>query len=193
MFRLIIILFVLTFNLSYKDLEYNYKYPDTFIDVNKSISTKIDRVGEVYKYKTIVEWKNIPNERGYDIIALIHDEQVKNIGEPIFNVNYCISNSCFNNSYYTYDKFENGIGITFKLPEGKIDSLIIKLSYYVKTKKDFSNLVVIADYKHKMSNTNCKYNNYNLDNDEIKILANEDFYDKTNQSKGYWFYSMKEE
>ena len=37
MFRLIIILFVLTFNVSYNDLEYNYKYPDTFIDVNKSI------------------------------------------------------------------------------------------------------------------------------------------------------------
>ena len=91
-----------------------------------------------------------------------------------------------------YNKFKNGIGITFKLPEGKIDSLIIKLSYYVKTKNDFLNLVVTADYKHKLSNANCKYNNYNLDNDQIKILVNEDFYDKTNQSKGYWFYSMKE-
>lgn len=183
MFRIVIIFTLLFFN---SDLL--FKYPDSSTDIDKVISTKINKTKDVFKFKSEVKWINIPKERNYDIISISYDGPVEVIGDPIFLVNYCTKTKCESSSNYEYKRFNEGTGVTFKLPNGELTSLTIKFSYYVKSKNDLSNLNIITDYKHSIKkNDNKKYNNYVLKNGKIIIKGNEMNYESSNQSKGYWY------
>lgn len=122
----------------------------------KKMTTSILAVNSYYRYKVELEWKNMPKVRSYDTIAIGFASSVKNLGTPIFNEEYCVTNGgCYDVSGYVYSYVgRNGIGVTFRVPSGSLDSM--KQTLYFDVQKNTSSTIITqyayGDYAHATKN-----------------------------------------
>lgn len=138
------------------------EYDNAEVDINlfggqtvettyKKLSSTIYSYDSYYRYKAVLTWKNMPSKRSYDIIAIGYDSNVMNANSPKFGTTYCyISGGCKTSSTFYSQYFSNGVGVSFKLPEGDLKSLETTLYFDVKKKNNSTiyNLNAAADYSH---------------------------------------------
>lgn len=140
------------------EAEYNNINPTNINDIAsiettyKKMTTSIEKSNLNYKYKVVVNWKNMPSARSYDIIAIGFPASVKNSFSPTFENKYCTSSTkCYTSSttYYSYIG-NNGVGVVFKQPTGSLYSLTETLS--VLMDKNTSSTIIAqyayGDYAH---------------------------------------------
>ena len=107
--------------------------------------------GSYYRYKMTLEWRKMPSTRSWDIIALGHETNVEPGISATFEQEWCKSSGCttsFEGNYYSYDDAEI---VTFKLPTGKLTSMISFLYYpviRVNPNQVIEKITTIGDYAH---------------------------------------------
>lgn len=117
----------------------------------KKLTTTISSNGTTYRYKAVLNWKNMPKVRSYDIIAIGHYASVTQNGNVVFSQEYCTSTTnCTTSTNFTQQKFANGVSATFKLPTGNYISLKQTLYFDVKKNVDATIIKQLAagDYAH---------------------------------------------
>lgn len=89
------------------------------------LTTSISTIGSYYRYNADIQWKSIPSTRSYDVIGIGFPSNVKKLGGLYFEQVYCTSStSCNTSTSYLYSySGTNGVGITFKQPNGSLYSL----------------------------------------------------------------------
>lgn len=117
----------------------------------KKLTTTILSNGSLYRYKTVLTWKQIPVVRSYDTIGIGHYSSVKYNSSSYFEQTYCLtSGSCRTLTTYYPQYFSTGVSATFKVPEGNLSSLSQTFLYDV-TKNVNTTIVSQAaygDYSH---------------------------------------------
>lgn len=116
----------------------------------KKLTTSISSNGSYYRYKAVLNWKEIPKVRSYDIIGIGRYGSVKVKGTPSFEMEYCTSGKCTTTTSATKKNFTNGSGASFKLPTGSIDTMQVTYYYDVEKNTDATILTQKAtgDYSH---------------------------------------------
>ena len=117
----------------------------------KKLTTTISSNGTTYRYKAVLNWKNMPKVRSYDIIAIGHYASVTQNGNVVFSQEYCTNTTnCTTSTNFTQQKFTNGASATFKLPTGNYISLKQTLYFDVKKNVDATIIKQLAagDYAH---------------------------------------------
>lgn len=117
----------------------------------KSMTTSILANGSYYRYKNILSWKKMPKTRSYDIIAIGYPSNVRPLSTATFSQYYCISGEGCTTQYNgSFLYFDNGVGASFKLPTGTLQSL--KQTLYFDVKKNTSATIktqsASGDYAH---------------------------------------------
>lgn len=159
-----------TFEIS--EVEYNSIQPDSLVLLSnysgevettyKSMTTTISTNGSYYRYKVVLNWKNIPSTRSYDIIGIGFLGSVKVRNNLNFQQYYCVTSSGCTTSTTNYPQiFSSGAGTTFKLPTGNLYSL--KQTLYFDVEKNTTSTIILqeayGDYSHATSSislTNAK-------------------------------------
>lgn len=123
----------------------------------KKLTTSILSNGSYYRYKAVLDWKNMPKVRSYDTIAIGHYASVKLRGNLQFSQTYCYSSGdCRTTSAYYPHTFTAGSSATFKLPEGTFSSLT--QTFYFDVQKAVNSNVVkqnaSGDYAHATKSIN---------------------------------------
>lgn len=158
----------------------------------KKMTTSILAVNSYYRYKVKLEWKNIPKVRSYDTIAIGFGASVKNLGSPIFNEKYCVTNgNCYNVSGYVHSYIgRNGIGITFSVPTGKLDSL--EQIMYFDVQKNTSSTIITqyayGDYAHATKSVSLsKASDYTVTTGGINHSSDSiTYYDEISTARATW-------
>lgn len=158
----------------------------------KKMTTSILSVNSYYRYKVKLEWKNIPKVRSYDTIAIGFGASVKNLGSPIFNEKYCVTNgNCYNVSGYVHSYIgRNGIGITFSVPTGKLDSL--EQTMYFDVQKNTSSTIITqyayGDYAHATKSVSLsKASDYTVTTGGINHSSDSiTYYDEISTARATW-------
>ncbi len=120
----------------------------------KRMTSSILSNGSYYRYKVVLDWKNMPATRSYDIIAIGYSAQVIPVSTCYFVQDYCDVSGCNSTYSFTESVFSNGISAVFKLPS---DSGLISLSqtFYFDVMKSGSDIimsqVIAGDYSHATS------------------------------------------
>ncbi len=127
----------------------------------KRLTTTINYYSpSIYKYKSVLTWKNIPSTRNYDIMGIGYYASVENHSTPMLTNEYCVGNDCYEyQGYYVYTG-NNGTGVMFHLPSGSITSLEQTLEVFVKKYNSSSTIIeqiAVGDYSH--ATTTVSYNN----------------------------------
>lgn len=120
----------------------------------KKMTTTIASNGNYYRYKVVLNWKNIPSTRSYDIIGIGFLGSVKVHNSLNFTQEYCTSISNCTTSTTNYPQiFSSGAGTTFKLPTGTLTSL--KQTLYFDVEKNTTSTIILqeayGDYSHATS------------------------------------------
>lgn len=121
----------------------------------KKLTATISKVNSSYRYKAILTWKNMPKIRSYDIMGIYfsNDLSVKS-NSVLFKQEYCINNNCYLLNDSNQNLFNNGVGVSFKLPTENISSL--KQTLYFDVVKNNSSIIntqyIVADYSHAIKN-----------------------------------------
>ncbi|MBQ7105373.1 MAG: hypothetical protein IJN90_05905 [Bacilli bacterium] len=121
----------------------------------KKMTTTISTNGNYYRYKIVLNWKNMPATGSYDIIGIGFLGSVKVRSSLNFTQEYCRnSGGCITSTTNYPQTFNYGAGTTFKLPTDSIYSL--KQTLYFDVEKNTSSTVVLqeayGDYSHATSN-----------------------------------------
>lgn len=158
----------------------------------KKMTTYIISINSYYRYKVILEWKNMPSTRSYDTIAIGFPASVKAKSSPIFSNDYCVTSSnCHTATGYQYSyNSTNGIGITFQVPTGSLYSM--KQTLYFDVGKNTSSTIVkqyaYGDYSHATKNVSLtKAKSYSVGS--TGIVHNNDsiqYYDQINVATAEW-------
>ena len=99
-------------------------YSGTTETTYKKMTTTIASNGNYYRYKVVLNWKNIPSTRSYDIIAIGFYSNLRVNSSLNFKQEYCYSSGSCSSSTTNYPQtFDAGAGTTFKLPTGDLSSL----------------------------------------------------------------------
>ena len=121
----------------------------------KKMTSSIAQDGDYYQYKNVLEWKTMPTVRSYDIIGIGYDSTVRMTLGLLYNLYYCTSDgSCSTNYIHVPQSFSNGVGASFKLPTGSLNTLKITM-YFDVTKNTTSTiygLYAYGDYSHATTN-----------------------------------------
>jgi hypothetical protein len=139
-----------------------YGYSGVIETNYKKMTTTIASNGNYYRYKVVLNWKNIPATRSYDIIGIGFLGSVKVRNDLNFIQEYCTSSSSCTSSTANYPQiFTSGAGTTFKLPTGTLTSL--KQTLYFDVEKNTTSTIILqeayGDYSHATSSislTNAK-------------------------------------
>ncbi len=116
----------------------------------KKLNISIMKSGSNYRYQGVLEWKNMPSTRSYDIFGIGYRSSVgTNISS--FKTDYCLkTGGCYTANNYSYKKSKNGVGVSFKLPEKEIRSLksTLTLDVYKNVDATIIEQYVVGDYAH---------------------------------------------
>lgn len=158
----------------------------------KKMTTTIASNGKYYRYKVVLDWKNIPSTRSYDIIGIGFLGSVKVHNGLNFTQEYCTSLSNCTTSTTNYPQiFSSGAGTTFKLPTGTLTSL--KQTLYFDVEKNTTSTIILqeayGDYSHATSSislTNAKKYNV-VANVGISLDSSiTSYYDAISVAKASW-------
>ena len=180
--------------------------PDVYVPCEVCHGTRYNRETLQIKYKEksiydVLEmnveqalefFKNIPKVRSYDTIAIGFGASVKNLGSPIFNEKYCVTNgNCYNVSGYVHSYIgRNGIGITFSVPTGKLDSL--EQTMYFDVQKNTSSTIITqyayGDYAHATKSVSLsKASDYTVTTGGINHSSDSiTYYDEISTARATW-------
>lgn len=117
----------------------------------KKLTTTILSNGSLYRYKTVLNWKQFPAVRSYDNIGIGHYASVTYNSSLNFSQSYCLTNgTCKTLTTYYPQYFSTGVGATFKVPEGDLTSLSQTLFYDVRknTTATVLSQAAYGDYSH---------------------------------------------
>lgn len=117
----------------------------------KKLTTTILSNGSLYRYKTVLTWKQIPVVRSYDVIGIGHYSSVKYNSSSYFEQTYCLtSGTCRTLTTHYPQYFSTGVSATFKVPEGSLSSLSQTFLYDVTKNVDATIISQAAygDYSH---------------------------------------------
>lgn len=157
----------------------------------KEMTTSISSNGSVYRYKNVLNWKQMPSTRSYDIIGIGYLGSVKASSNIYFNQKYCTSlTDCKTTTTGTIQRFQAGIGVSFKLPTGSINSLTQTL--YFDVEKNTSETIIkqtaYGDYSHAtstISSSNAK--KYDVSGSGILLNSSiTDYYDEISYARATW-------
>lgn len=156
--------------------------------IYNKLTSQIIQNGSYYRYKAILTWKNIPKTRSYDIIGIGYNSNVKIIGSPVFQMNYCLDGYCKTTSSHSPQTFSNGVGTSFLLPSGNLTSLSSTFYFNVTKKVDsVTSQFAAADYSHASSNiSKDKSRNYSVGGSGIVLNGIGNYYDSMNTATAYW-------
>lgn len=117
----------------------------------KKLTTTILSNGSLYRYKTVLTWKQMPSVRSYDVIGIGHYSSVKYNSSSYFEQTYCLTNgTCRTLTAHYPQYFSTGVSATFKVPEGNFSSLS-QTFFYDVTKNVNATIISQAaygDYSH---------------------------------------------
>lgn len=82
----------------------------------KKMTTSITKNGSYYRYKVVLNWKQIPSTRSYDIIAIGFDGSKVSYKNNINFEQYSCTTVCTTTYTSYYHIFTNGVGTIFQLP-----------------------------------------------------------------------------
>ena len=123
----------------------------------KKLTTTILSNGSLYRYKTVLNWKQFPAVRSYDNIGIGHYASVTYNSSLNFSQSYCLTNgTCKTLTAYYPQYFSTGVGATFKVPEGSLTSLSQTLFYDVRknTTATIISQAAYGDYSHATDSVN---------------------------------------
>ena len=127
--------------------------PTTYETTYKSMTSSILANGSYYRYKNVLNWKNIPATRSYDIIGIGFYQTVKvHNNTTHFSQYYCYSSGagCFTTTTNYPQIFVGGAGTSFKLPTGNLSTL--QETFYFDVEKNTTGTITTqkayADYSH---------------------------------------------
>lgn len=139
----------------------------------KKMTTTIYQNGNYYRYQTKLEWKTMPKNRSYDIIAIGINPSVSIASLVSFNQYYCFTNGeCKNNSAHYGKTTSNGGGASFKIPSG--DLTVLNSTIYFDVKKNVSATILrqdaYGDYSHATSSVSSSQSqNYSINSLGINL------------------------
>lgn len=117
----------------------------------KKLTTTILSNGSVYRYKAVLNWKQIPAVRSYDSIGIGHYASVKYNANLNFSQTYCLTNgTCKTLTTYYPQYFSSGTSATFKVPEGSLSSLSQTIFFDVtkNVNATITSQAAYGDYSH---------------------------------------------
>ncbi len=158
----------------------------------KKLSVSIIKYGSAfYEYKAVLNWKQIPSTRSYDILGIGYYPSVKVAGNADFEEYYCLSGgSCFTNTSYYQKITSGGTGVVFALPSGSLSSLKQTLILIVEKTNSSSTITsqkAVGDYAHATSTisySNAK--NFTVDVFGIDVGSNINYYDDMPYAAATW-------
>ena len=167
-------------------------YSGTTETTYKKMTTTIASNGNYYRYKVVLNWKNIPSTRSYDIIAIGFYSNLRVNSSLNFKQEYCYSSGSCSSSTTNYPQtFDAGAGTTFKLPTGDLSSL--KQTLYFDVAKEVNSTIIsqgaYGDYSHATSSislTNAKKYTVNKDNGIILNSSVSSYYDSISVARASW-------
>lgn len=117
----------------------------------KKLTTSILSNSSRYRYKAVLQWKNFPAVRSYDVIGIGHYSNVKYYSSLNFSQTYCLTNgSCSTSTTHYPNITSTGVGASFKVPEGNLSSLSQTIFFDVQ--KNVSGTInsqaAYGDYSH---------------------------------------------
>lgn len=121
----------------------------------KKLTTTILSNGSVYRYKAVLNWKQIPTVRSYDTIGIGYYTSVRYNSNLNFNQTYCLTNgTCKTLTTYYPQYFSTGTSATFKVPEGSLSSLSQTIFFDVNknTNATITSQAAYGDYSHATKN-----------------------------------------
>lgn len=157
----------------------------------KKLISSISKNGNYFRYKAELQWKNIPSTRSYDIIDIgfYSNVSIKN-NTLYFSQEYCTSsNDCYN-SFNNYSQiFTNGVGTSFKLPSGNLNTLkqVLYFDVIKNTSNTITSQIAVSDYSHATSNVSLSNSQkYIVNTSGIVLNGVSSYYDDINSSKAIW-------
>lgn len=158
----------------------------------KKMTTNIISQGKYYQYQVVLEWKNMPSTRSYDIIAIGFPSSVRASGKCLFQNSYCLSSGgCYTLTNYNLYLGGNGVGATFALPTGSLSSL--KQTLTVNMEKTNPNVTITSqtaggDYAHATSTVSlATAQKYTVSVNGISHTGDtSQYYDSINVAKATW-------
>lgn len=157
----------------------------------KKLTSQIYQNGSRYRYKAVLNWKNIPSNRSYDIMAIGYNGSVQRDNGPYFSLYFCKTDgTCTTTTSHYPQTFSTGTGVSFKLPSGSLTTMTSTLYFdVVKTNNvTIYSQVAAADYSHATSNvTSSEAMNYSVSTNGITLgsgLASK--YDAMNAAIATW-------
>lgn len=158
----------------------------------KKMTTTISKNGSYYRYKVVLNWKNMPKVRSYDVIAIGHYASVEINSSLTFTQKYCTSiNSCKTSTSFTSKISDTGSGAVFKLPTG--DFVSLSQTLYFDVKKALDTTVIrqeaVGDYAHaikSISKENASKFSINLNGISFNSTSISNSFDTINSSVASW-------
>jgi hypothetical protein len=158
----------------------------------KNLTSTITQNGSFYRYKAVLNWKNMPSKRSYDIIGIGFYASVKVVGNFLsFNQYYCFSSGSCTTTYVNYPQiFTGGAGTTFSLPTGNLTTL--RETFYFDVEKNTTATIIsqlaAADYAHATSTISLNNAKKYTVSGATGIVLNgvSSYYDAINPAKEYW-------
>lgn len=158
----------------------------------KKMTTTISTSGSYYRYKVVLNWKNMPKVRSYDVIGIGFYKSVTPKSNAVFSQEYCVSSSdCTTSSTNTLAQVSGGVSSIFKLPSST-SIVSLKQTLYVDVKKNVTSTitsqVAVGDYSHatKTSNSSIASNHDISISGIIFTDTSVDYYDEIDYAKATW-------
>ena len=132
---------------------YNLRSYDGYVETSyKKMRTKIIQVGNHYRYKNTLDWKQLPSVRSYDIIGIGLESSVVSHNNVQFQQTYCATTpNCTSSTTSIINNPITGAGAAFKLPTGtyvKLQSFIYYDVYKRNSNQTNVTLNAYGDYSH---------------------------------------------
>lgn len=170
---------------------------DGYIETTyKRLGTTISQIdSDSFRYKTTLEWRQMPSKRSFDIIGIgFQQVLVQRTGSIYFRQNYTKTDGTTGTSYVCIPmSHQMGGTVVFQLLSGTYSQLS-SLIYYdvIKAHEDYTVTEMYAggDYSHATSNiseTNAQKHSVNHAGGIILEDSIEDYYDTTPLAQASWY------
>lgn len=143
-----------TFEITEEEFEnFNIGLNDVVNTTYKKLTTNIYASGNLYKYEVVLQWKNIPKVRSYDIIGIAYNSNVIYNSDMDFKQSVTGTSSSYVLRDYTKCKSSDGYTAVFQIPTENIVGITQIFSF--KVRKNASTVYLqtaVGDYSHATSN-----------------------------------------
>lgn len=156
----------------------------------KRLTSSIYQSGNLFKYEAVLNWKNFPKKRSYDIIGIGFYNNVKPLSSPSYYTDYCTTNGvCRRITSHSSQTLTTGVGTTFELPAGDLSSLSTNFSVIVtkNTSNTITEQISAADYSHATSNISLSNSkNFSINASGIALNGIASYYDSIQTATAWW-------